>query len=514
MLRRIRSLPPVLRICTVLLAVAGALLVASSLSADRPLPQVIGVDRPVNVRAADLGDISAHNSPSLARNPRDAGNLVVTSRIDSPDFSCAVHFSADGGYRWTATRVPIPRGRARKCYAPDAVFASDGTLHVSYVTLQGSGNTPSAAWVASSRDGGRTLSTPRRVAGPLAFQVRISADPARAGTLYVSWVQARDVGSLKFTGPGSPILVARSDDGGKRWRSPVRASPPKRGRVLAPSAAVGARGELYVLYLDVGNDRLDYEGGHESFGGPPYGGRFALVVARSQDRGLSWQESVVDERVVPTTRFIAFLPPTPSLAVDRGSGRLYVAFQDGRLGSADVWLWSLAPGTSAWSAPVRVNDTPSGDRSSQYLPRIAVAPDGRLDVVYYDRRGDAPRDLLNEVSLQSSSDGGRTFSGHVGLATSPFDSRVGLGTERDMPDLGSRLALVSGEQDAVAAWSDTRSGTEASLKQNVYRAAVRFERRSQAADLRRYAALALVLAGLVATGAAAYRRRPRGARVG
>ncbi|MBW3653346.1 MAG: exo-alpha-sialidase [Actinobacteria bacterium] len=508
MLRRdLRSLPHRARIGAALLLVGVALIVASLLAAGGSRMRLAGGDAPVNVGAANLGDISAHNSPTVARNPRNPDNLVVTSRIDSPDFSCAVHVSRDGGERWTRTRVPIPRGPARKCYAPDAVFGADGTLHVSYVTLQGTGNRPSAALVASSRDGGRTLSAPRRVAGPLAFQVRLASDPERAGTLYLSWLQARDVGSLKFTGPGNPIVMARSDDGGRTWGSPVRVNPPARGRALAPSAAVGPRGELYVLYLDVGDDRLDYEGGHGSFGGPPYSGRFTLVLARSLDRGATWEESVVDDEVVPTTRFIAFLPPFPSLAVDPSSGRIYVAFQDGRLGSADVWLWTLAEGESRWAKPVRVNDTAPRDGTSQYLPQLDVAPGGRVDVVYYDRRDDARRDVLNEVSLQSSRDGGRTFGPRISLASSYFDSRVGLGSERDMPELGSRLGLVSDEDGALAVWSDTRSGTDASSKQDLYLATVEVGQWRMADSVLRYVGLALVLGGTLVLAAAA-RRRP------
>ena len=468
-----------------------------------------GRDRPVNVGAGNLGDISAHNSPTVARNPRDRDNVVVTSRIDSPDFSCAVHVSSDGGRRWSRTGVPIPRGPARKCYAPDAVFAADGTLFVSYVTLQGRGNTPSAAWVASSRDGGRTLSPPRRVAGPLAFQVRIAADPARPRTLYLTWVQARNVATLKFAGPGNPILLARSDDGGRSWRRPVRVNAPSRGRVLAPSAAVGRDGALYVLYLDVGGDRLDYEGGHEGFGGAPYSGRFTLVLGRSVDRGARWEESVVDDRIVPTERFVAFLPAFPALALDRARDRVYVAFHDRRLGSADVWLWTLAPGQRGWSEPVRVNDTPRRDRTSQYLPRIDVAPDGRVDVVYYDRRRDARRNVRNAVSLQSSSDGGRTFAAHTALSSASFDARVGLGNERGLPDLGSRLGLTSDDRGALAVWSDTRSGTAASIKQDLYAAAVRAERRSSVASGLRIAGIALVLCGLAAFAAIVRRSRRR-----
>ncbi|CAA9517070.1 MAG: GH33 [uncultured Solirubrobacteraceae bacterium] len=489
-----------------LLLVGIVLIVVSLLQGDTS--RVDADDAPVNVGAGNLSDISAHNSPTVVRSPRDAGRLVATSRIDSPDFSCAVHVSSDGGERWTRTRVPIPRGRARKCYAPDAVFAADGTLHVSYVTLQGAGNTPSAAWIASSRDGGRTLSAPRRVAGPLAFQVRLTSDPERAGTLYLSWVQARSVATLRFTGPGNPILIARSDDAGRTWSSPARVNAAGRGRVLAPSAAVGRGGELYVLYLDVGDDRLDYEGGHEGFGGPPYAGRFTLVLGRSRDRGATWEESVVDDGVVPTTRFIAFLPPFPSLAVDRDSGRIHVAYQDGRLGSADVWLWTLDPQTSSWGRPVRVNDTPRRDGTSQYLPQIDVAPDGRVDVVYYDRRDDGRRDVLNEVSLQTSDDGGRTFAPRISLTSSYFDSRVGFGSERDLPELGSRLGLVSDANGAFAVWSDTRAGTDASSKQDLYRAAVEVGQRQTAASVLLFVGAALALGGVLLAGAAVRRRRP------
>lgn len=483
-----------------------ACLLASALVDVGVSARLSGSDQPVNVGAGDRSDISAHNSPTIVRNPRDPDNLAVTSRIDSPDFSCALHVSTDRGRTWSRTRVAVPRGGGRVCYAPDAAFGADGTLHVSYVTLRGTANSPHAAWVASSRDGGRTLSAPHRVTGPLAFQVRIAADPAVPGRLYLTWLQARELGVLKFTAPGNPIRISRSDDGGRRWRRPVTVNDPRRRRVLAPSAAIGPRGEVYVLLLDVGEDRLDYEGGHEAFGGPPYAGRFTLVVMRSRDRGLTWRESVVDDRVVPIERFVAFLPPFPSIAVDGGSGRVHVGFHDARLGTADVWVWSLDPAVQRWRPGVRVNDTPRRDGTGQYLPRLA-ANDGRLDVVYYDRRDDRPRNVRNEVSLQTSDDGGRTFGSRVVLSSRPFDSRIGQGSDRGLPDLGSRIGLVSDEDRAVAVWSDTRAGTDASSKQDIVRAEAVVERPARTRDFTRYAGLVLALAGLVVALVAGRGRR-------
>ena len=452
----------------------GAVMLAMALDGD-PEARLLDGNAPINPGARDPIDISAHNSPTVARNPANGANLVVANRIDSPRFSCALHVSYDGGGHWSQVPIPVPPGgRQTKCYAPDVTFGADGKMYVSFVTLKGRANTPNAAWLVTSSDGGETLSNPVKTPlGPLSFQVRLTADPAEPGRLYLTWLKASDVGLYRFSAPGNPINVARSDNGGASWEPPVRVSNPARGRVLAPSAATGPRGELYVLFLDLGQDTLDYEGAHEGRGGPPYPGPWQLVLARSQDRGQTWQESVVEDRLTPTERFIAFTPPFPSVAVDHASGRVYAGFQDGGLGDADVSVWALERGADRWEGPVRVNDTPRGDETAQYLPKLAVAPDGRLDVAYYDRRADRAN-VMNEVSLQSSFDEGESFLPRTRLSERAFSSRIGYGSERGMPDLGSRLGLVSTDSRALAVWGDTRAGTRASNKQDIGRGVVAF----------------------------------------
>ncbi|MBW3643599.1 MAG: glycoside hydrolase [Actinobacteria bacterium] len=466
------------RAVTLLLAAAlvavGAGLALIGLSLPAGGTEVVSRGPPVNPGATDPRDFSSHNSPTLARSPVRPSNLVVVNRIDSPIFSCALHTSPDNGATWRLGRIPFPAGEdlPERCYAPDVTFAPDGTLYLSFVTLQGVGNSPNAAWVVSSTDGGRTLSEPKRALGSLAFQVQIAADPDRAGRLYLTWLQAKDTANLGFGEAGNPIMVARSDDGGATWSEAARVTPAGRPRVLAPSIAASYEA-LYALYLDVGDDALDYHGGHEGRGGPPYPGRWSLVLARSNDAGATWRETVVDDQVVPTQRFIPFIPPTPSLAVDARRDGVYVGFHDGRAGDADVWVWASTDDGATFGQGVRVNDTTTGDGTDQYLPALAVAPGGRVDVAYYDRRGD-PDNVKNNVSLQSSADGAATFRPHLELSDRAFDARIGPGSERDMTDLGSRLALVAGDDEALAVWSDTRAGTQASAKQDLARAVVAF----------------------------------------
>lgn len=457
---------------------AGAFLIGSSLGPAGARP--VGGNLPINEGAQLKTDINAHNSPTVVRNPRDADRLVVVNRIDTPRFSCGVHISSDGGAQWQDAELPFPAGEEEppRCFAPDAAYSSDGSLYVSFVTLKGTGNTPNALWLVSSGDNGRSFSTPARVlppAPPHVFQSRLTADPRVPNRLYLSYLSAEETASLAFAGPGNPIEFLRSDDGGATWVGPIRVSPQSRRRVIAPSTAVGPKGELYLLYLDLEEDRLNYEGGHEGQGGPPYEGTWTLVLARSTDSGETWKETEVDGNVASIERFIVFFPPSPSLAVDPGTGRVYVTFHDRRNGDPDVLLWSSGDAGQTFSEPVRVNDTPPRDGTAQYLPEAAVAPSGRVDILYYDRRTD-PQDVKNEVSLQSSTDGGRTFGPRMRLsdADKPFSSRIGFGSERNMPDLGSRLGLVSTNTSALAVWTDTRGGTEASNKQDLGRAVVAF----------------------------------------
>src|SRR5919202_2986647 len=105
-----------------LILVGAGAVVASSASGGRPAEKVVGRDAPVNAGARNANDISAHNSPTLARNPLRGSNLAVSSRIDTPFFSCSLHVSFDAGASWTQTPIQAPKGEEDKCFAPDVAF--------------------------------------------------------------------------------------------------------------------------------------------------------------------------------------------------------------------------------------------------------------------------------------------------------------------------------------------------------------------------------------------------------
>lgn len=466
-----RSLRWLLILPAILLLAGGVAAVAYAGTLEPTAARTLGGVLPVNPGATDPGDIRTHNSPTLIVNPTDPAQLAVTSRVAEPNFSCAMYASSNGGASWEEVTLPVPEDATVQCLDIDATFGADGTLYVAFTSVEkvgGFGFVPASLWVTTSDDGGATLSTPVEAYGPFAYQIRIAAHPEQADVVHLTWTEAKEAGSWGFSAPGNPILATRSDDGGETWEVPAQVNDPGHERAIVAVPIVSASG-LYVVYVDLGDDRIDYEGAHEGQGGPPYPGAWQLVAARSFDQGKRWQWSEIDE-IVPSERFLMLFPAFPEVALDE-EGRIYAAYQDARSGDADIWMWSSSDG-DRWSGATRINDNAAADGTSQYRPAVAAAPDGRLDVLYYDRRDD-PDDVQTGVSFQSSFDQGASFEPAVAISDRPFDSSVGYGEDRGLVDPGTRLGLISGEGEALGVWADTRAAAEARVpKQDLARALV------------------------------------------
>ena len=420
-----------------------------------------------------------HNSPALLADPEDASFVALAHRLDNPDFNCALQVSGDGGRSWLPVRpvLELPAG-TDKCYAPEIAFDGEGVLHYLFIGLQGQGNSPSGAYLVTSRDRGRTFSPPRQVLGPERYMVRMAIDRTRGspGRLHLVWLETSSdppLGGLPAS--PNPILSAWSDDGGRTFSSPVRVSDQGRPRVVAPALALGGDGAVHVLYYDLEDDVRDYQG----LEGPAWEGTWSLVLSSSTDEGRSWSPGVVvDADVVPFERvMLIYTMPPAALAAD--GSRVFVSWADARASDPDVWLRRSADGGRTWAPPQRLNDDPLGAPSggppgeprTQYLPRLAVSSDGRLDAVFYDRRND-PANVRNDVFLTSSSDGGRTFSANLRLNSESFSSQIGtrypIPSARGLVEFGSRLALVAEPARTLAAWTDTRNQDVDAFGQDVF----------------------------------------------
>ncbi len=463
-----------------------------------------------NVFVNREGLIDVSNSPTVAANPARKGNVVVTYRMDRPGYSAFLAYSFNGGETWEQTILPLPSGitvctaspKGEPCpFAPDAAFAPDGTLYVTYVNLVGNGNRPDNLWISTSTDGGRTLSLPTKIAGPLTFQASVTVDPR--GPVYVTWLQASEVGFLRFADPPPRILMARSDDQGRTFTAPVPVSDPQRQRVVAPSTVVDSNGQLVVMYEDLKNNRRDFE----NQPGPAAELPFSLVVTRSTDGGRTFAPGEEFEtEMVATRRFLPFLPELPQLA-ESSDGRLFATWSDGRDGDDDVFLRTSSDAGQTWTPARKVNDNGS-DGTAQFLPNVAVGPGDRVSILFLDGRNDPGKKEMLDAYLATSTDGGKSFD-NIRLSTKSFNgTEVGptFGPDYGI-DFGTRLGLDHVDGTIFASWVDTSAGTPATGRQDVNSTAVKLPG-SSGRGLVLGVLVVLLLAGV--TAGVAITRRSRG----
>jgi hypothetical protein len=425
-------------------AFAGLVLVVVGLQSGparlRPAtPAFVNADRP---------GINAHNSPSVARG--GPALLALADRIDTPRFSCSVSLSTTAGDTWRPLALPLAPD-APNCHQPDIAFDSDNRLLVLYTATGGRFNQPVGVWLQRS-DGEAPMGPPVRVAPAEAFHARMAVDGRR---VWVTWVQVDGAAEepLGFGAIPAPVRMVRSVDGGATFGAPVTVSDGLRAVQPTPVAVGGDR--VVVGALDLAGDVGNYEARHGGQGGPPPEDRWRVVSWTSTDGGTTFAApvTVAAELVVPA-RIIVNLAPAPSFTPDPSAeGRLYAAWDAGRGDGRDVFLARSDDAGATWSPAVPVAPRPKG----QFLPAVGVSPTGRVDVAFYDRSADVD-DVRASVTLASSADNGRTFRTAT-VSDAPFDTRIGFGSLQGIPLLGSRLAVLSETDRALAFWSDTGRGT-------------------------------------------------------
>ncbi|MGH9277064.1 MAG: sialidase family protein, partial [Acidimicrobiales bacterium] len=351
------------------------------------------------------------------------------------------------------------------CFWPDVAFDGDGRLLVLYTATGGRYNQPLGVWL-QRYDGEQPAGSAVRVAGTEAFHARFAVDGRTVLVVYVQTPPENADRPLGFEPGAHPILLAISDDGGSTFFPPVAVSQSGE-RVAHPSVLVGAGGQVVVGALDYGDDIENYEATHEGRAGPPPAARWRVVVWRSTNGGFAFGPAVpVSDPYPVPQRVVIDLAPGPSFAADPVRNRLYASW-DGLRGpnaensvagtgtGRDVFVGRSDDFGATWLAPTRLEPT----AESQLLPAVgvAVAPDGRVDTVFYDRSRD-PDDVMAEVVVGSSWDGGATFTTAV-ASHAAFDTRIGLGSPQGVPQLGNQLAVLSQADRFLAFWADTSQGT-------------------------------------------------------
>ncbi len=236
---------------------------------------------------------------------------------------------------------------------------------------------------------------------------------------------------------GGGVQFQRSVDGGVTWQSPVTIpSSPTDGTL-----DVDSHGNVFV--------------GGEGFSN--------FICARSSNAQIATQTPRFDQTTsVNMGGFLGFGGINPAgldgmlfLAIDHSTGatkdNIYMlasVVPNGR-STTDVMFVRSTDGGLTFSAPVKVNDD-SNPNSWHWFGTFSVAPNGRLDAVWYDTRN-STNNLNSQLFYSWSTDAGATWAPNVAVSVS-FNPSEGYPNQSK---IGDYITMVSDSTGADVAYSAT-----------------------------------------------------------
>ena len=300
----------------------------------------------------------------------------------------------------------------------------------------------------------------------------------------------------------SDAAVAVPSDGGKTFSQPTAADPAGENAVETSQPVVGRDGSVYVAYRNLGV--------------PGQAVERPLKVVRSVDHAKTWQVPVTaalvtaggvasNSHVIPS---ISTASTFPRLAIDKRNDSLYLVYGQGPPGPTagpfgfqgadhfihldmDVWFQrSLSHGTK-WSVPKRINDAtprPGSEVTQTRHPNVYVAPNGRVDIVWQDRRHwyqppDPERRCihthlrcdearLGDTYYAYSNDGGGSFSKDRRITDRSHNNDVGYDYRFGVGWAFGPVAVPMGDNQLLVGWMDSREGNYQNDNLDIYLAKV------------------------------------------
>lgn len=419
---------------------------------------------------------------------RASGAVVLARSTNLGDsWETATVYNARGK---TADAAENPR--PAQSLTVDTTTGSDDIVYVSFNLSKPGLTAPNAAptlpMVAVSRDGGRTFGGPTDLSDKV-FEPAALRDQA---------MTARTTTTVAATATTTTTTTPRAGS---------KAADPSQVANFGGSGArlgVDAKGVAYALW----------QSGTSNVTPAPPAARF---LSTSTDGGKTWT----------TTQTMPFSYDNggPRFAVSP-TGALHIVYarnpRPELAGYSDIFHQVSTDGGKTWGAPKNLTDDDPARLVGQFIPNISVAPNGRVDAVWWDTRDD-PGIRSNDVYYAYSTDDGKTWSANKRITDQPVDRRVGIWGANY--DISSPPAVTSANAYAMFGWDDTRntrgvydpSQVDSQFGagiQDVFTAAVQFETlgggTSKTAKLALAGVVGLIAVGLVllAVGLAAKRTRP------
>jgi hypothetical protein len=437
----------------------------------------------------------AHTTPQMAVHPR-TGEIVIGSAEVRAKKTCDIHISVDGGRRWFPGGDPMMKPytdcsqQATNGPYITFQFTPDGMLWAAfmgsdpkYAVLSNRADTPRHVFVARSEDSGRTWQTTLAVEGKEgdpgignSRRAQIAVDPRNSQNVYVGWQKGAPSGSPRRG------FLAISRDGGRTFGQPIETGD---GRGSGqPRPVVDMNGVVHLLFAADGFRPPGATGDPDIR---------PLIYRRSSDEGRTW--SPIKE-IDPGNAGFSF-GRKQMLAVDLESGALYATWygnpnprarrppanqpSTNEFDDRDIYVRVSTNSGNTWSEARAVNDDITRPNIQHYDSGISVAPNGRVDIAWYDFRNSPVPEReeaggngggANDVYYSYSTNRGRAFAPNIRVNDRLIDRTIGLWSNNVHSH--TNMAVASTDEAAYVAWQDTRNGNREFQSEDIYFAAVRF----------------------------------------
>lgn len=419
--------------------------------------------------------------------------------------------SHDLGETWENTFVRNNRGKEGEAVenirpmtgiAVDTKTGHDDIIYVSYSRRLPNAVAPNAEpnqpTVAVSTDGGRSFGEPVNVVAGVFANAALRADGLSKATT--------------TTAPPGPTTTTTAPPAGSRAATPDQEANFGGGK---SSIAVDDKGTIYVAWPSA----------TANIAAPPPPAKF---LSKSTDHGKTWTVT----QIAPWSYNHKAGAPGPNASLQMAwspeggrEGTLHVVAEGNDqvdiANLSHIWYWQSTDGGRTWSAPKVIDDSDKSQMFGQYMPDISVAPNGRIDVAWWDtREAPVPSTQSNDVYYTSSFDNGQTWSKNIRITDQSISRRYGVFLNNF--NMSAPPGLASTNAYAVLGWDDTRL-TDAAFADNaavggglqdIFTAAVQYEAvgggTSSTVKVALAAVVGLMAVGLVLFVASLGARRGRG----
>jgi hypothetical protein len=447
-----------------------------------------------------------HSTPQIARNPV-TGELVIAEAEVRTKKTCDIHISVDDGRTWFDGGSPMTKPftdcslQATNGPYITLQFTPDGTLFAGffgsdpkYTTQLNRNDIPRHIFVARSTDSGRTWSTSMAFEGKEgdpgiggSRRAQLSVDNNNPQNVYVGWQK----GGFTTPAPGGArkAMISVSHDGGRSFGPPQELSDPRGGG--QPRTAVDSKGVVHAMFA------ADTFGTPTGDAAPPR----PIVYRRSIDQGRTWSAL---QDIDPGNVGFSF-NRRQLLAVDPVTDALYITWHGNpnprarrpptnepstpAFDDREIMFRSSRDGGQTWSPAKMVNDDAPRPNIQHYNPGISVAPNGRLDLAWYDFRNSPTPEFegpggnaggMNDIYAASSFDGGETFTANIRVNDRIIDRNIGLWSNNVHSQ--TSVAVTSSDTTTYVAWQDSRNGNAVNNAEDIYFAAVQHALPEAASD--------------------------------